>query len=132
MPRLGKWCVVCSCLCGLSRLQIRSSLLPALGDHVEGNALTFVDAGHPGFLNGAGVHEHVLRTVRRRDEAIALRNVEKLNSTCSHRGLLEFAMQQRRTNATICVSGTTADFWVCLGGRLERARLAKNWLLQSL
>jgi hypothetical protein len=46
-------------------LQIASSLLATLGNHVIGDALALTERAHAGALDGADVHEHVARPIRR-------------------------------------------------------------------
>src|SRR5262249_15327719 len=43
---------------------------------------------HAGALDSADVHEHILASVARLDEAVALLHVEELHGTCSHSVLL--------------------------------------------
>eukprot|EP01012_Entosiphon_sulcatum_P030729 TRINITY_DN3808_c0_g4_i1.p1 TRINITY_DN3808_c0_g4~~TRINITY_DN3808_c0_g4_i1.p1 ORF type:complete len:107 (-),score=7.48 TRINITY_DN3808_c0_g4_i1:18-338(-) len=68
----------------LDRLQIASSSLAALRDHVVADFLAFVERGHPGLLHGRDVHEDVLRAVLRLDETEALLSVEPFDGADRH------------------------------------------------
>src|SRR4051812_31249233 len=66
------------------RLKVARSLLAALGDDLVGDLLAFHEGAHPGPLDGADVHEHVLGAVSRLDESEALLGIEELHGTCRH------------------------------------------------
>jgi hypothetical protein len=61
---------------------------PAIGDDVIGDLLTLVKIVEPGTLDGADMHENILASVIRLDEAKALRGVEPLHSSLRHETLL--------------------------------------------
>src|SRR6202000_3414182 len=65
-------------------LQVRSLRATRVGNDVEGNLLTFVQAAHAGSFHGGSVHEHVLAAAFRRDEAKALGGIEEFHGSDSH------------------------------------------------
>src|SRR5262249_20726600 len=70
------------------RLQVGGGGLAPLRHHLEADLLAFDERLHARALDGADVHEHVLASVARLDEAVALLHVEELHGTCSHHVLL--------------------------------------------
>jgi len=71
--------------CGQSdRLDIAGGLLAALGYDFEADLLALVQRAHAGALHCSDVHEHILRTIVRLNEAVALLGIEKLHSSDRH------------------------------------------------
>src|ERR1051326_752302 len=70
------------------RLQVGGGGLAPLGHHLEADLLALDERLHAGALDGADVHEHILASVARLDEAVALLHVEELHGTCRHSVLL--------------------------------------------
>src|SRR5205085_1590732 len=66
--------------------QVASSRLAGalVGDDFEVDFLAFVEAAQAGLLDCADVDEHVLATLIRLDESVALCRVEPLHSSRSH------------------------------------------------
>jgi hypothetical protein len=56
--------------------------------HVEADALTFIEPAKARGLNGSDVNEHVLSAAFRRNEAKALRGIEKFDLSGRHYGFL--------------------------------------------
>src|SRR3954468_16319370 len=61
-------------------------LLAPFGDDLVVDLLAFHQRAHAGTLDGADVHEHILRPIGRLDESESLLRIEKLNGTCRHHG----------------------------------------------
>src|SRR6478752_1275325 len=90
-------------------LEVRRSLLAALGHHVVADLLTFHEGAHPGALDRTDVHEHVLAAVGRLDKTKAFLGIEELHGTCGHHGLLAFVRSANPITRTSCVG--SSEFW---------------------
>src|SRR5690348_10385678 len=69
---------------GLLDLEVLRGCLSAVLDELELNGLTLVQRAKTRALDGGNVNEHVLSTLLRLNEAIALRRVEPLNCALRH------------------------------------------------
>src|SRR4029077_13243837 len=65
-------------------LDIAGGLLAALGYDFEADLLALVERTHAGAPHCSDVHEHILRTIVRLNEAVALLGIEKLHSSDRH------------------------------------------------
>src|SRR4051812_21827533 len=70
----------------LRQREVARRLLAAFGDDLVVDLLAFHQRAHAGALDGADVHEHILRPIGRLDESESLLRIEKLNGTCRHHG----------------------------------------------
>src|SRR5215468_7827523 len=91
------------------RLQIGGGRLAPLGHHLEADLLAFHERLHSGALDGADVNEHILASVARLDEAVALLHIEELHGTCGHSVLL-FCTHRSTARARSARSATIRFF----------------------
>src|ERR1051325_1374358 len=87
--------------------EVAGGELAALGHDLVVDALAFVQRRHAGALDRADVNEHILRAVRRGDEAEAFLRVEELDGTCGQCGLLLSSSSRALTMS----GGDTSEFW---------------------
>src|ERR1051325_338263 len=74
---------------GLLDLEALRGCLSAVLDELELNGLTLVQRAKARALDCGNVNEHVLSTLLRLNEAVALRRVEPLNGALRHASLSE-------------------------------------------
>jgi hypothetical protein len=84
-------------------LQILRRGLAAIADQFEFHALAFVERAQAGALHRRDMHEHVLATVGRLNEAVAFGGVEPLHSSASH--LVDLLIERR--SRPICTFAST-------------------------
>jgi hypothetical protein len=72
----------------------------SIGNNVERHLLSFVKAVHPGAFDRADVHEDVLATIMRLDEAEAFLAVEPLDGSLRHRTLPSEDVERRPRAST--------------------------------
>jgi hypothetical protein len=73
---------------GSDHLEIAGSLFAPLGYDFEADLLALVQRAHTSALNCRDVHEHILRTIVRLNEAVALLSIEKFHSSDRHQEFL--------------------------------------------
>src|SRR5262245_5723361 len=89
----------------------------AIGHDLERDLLAFVQAVQAGAFHRADMHEHILATVVRLDESVALRSVKPLHGSRSHGSpFFRCEFQKPRANA----AGST-EFW-----RMSSVRRAQD------
>jgi len=81
-----------------NRAQIRRRGLagPAIGNNLERDLLSLVEAAHSSTFDGADMDEHILAAVIGLNEAVAFLSVEELHGTLRHIVLLSGFMRNRR------------------------------------
>ena len=79
-----------------NRAQIRRRGLagPAIGNNLERDLLSLVEAAHSSTFDGADMDEHILAAVIGLNEAVAFLSVEELHGTLRHVVLLSGFMRK--------------------------------------